>query len=178
VSAYFKALGARYLHKPVTRPLSSIVQLTAHSRDFSVVLRCEENDPPTRSPFSWKSTSGTIEVWHLVSPLNLRGLTGYRYAAFGFAAALLEDLPVVGLIFAISNRIGAVMWAHGLPLPLRFGIHAPTPYLIVVFLRRPRETAALRRIRALPKIRLEWIGRSSAAHHKIRDVGWYTDCLS
>jgi len=34
--------------------------------------------------------------------------------AFGFAAALVESLPIVGLIFTISNRIGAAMWAHGL----------------------------------------------------------------
>jgi len=33
---------------------------------------------------------------------------------FGFAAALLEGLPFVGLIFTISNRIGACMWAHDL----------------------------------------------------------------
>ena len=32
---------------------------------------------------------------------------------FGFAAALLEGLPIVGLVFTISNRIGAAMWAHG-----------------------------------------------------------------
>ena len=34
-------------------------------------------------------------------------------AAFGFTAALLEGLPLVGLIFTVSNRIGAAMWAHG-----------------------------------------------------------------
>lgn len=34
--------------------------------------------------------------------------------AFGFVAALLEGLPVVGLVFSISNRIGAAMWAHDL----------------------------------------------------------------
>jgi hypothetical protein len=33
--------------------------------------------------------------------------------AFGFAAALLESLPIVGLAFTLSNRIGAAMWAHG-----------------------------------------------------------------
>src|ERR1700722_12228172 len=33
--------------------------------------------------------------------------------AFGFAAAVLETLPVVGLIFTLSNRVGAAMWAHG-----------------------------------------------------------------
>ena len=37
---------------------------------------------------------------------------------FGFAAALLEGLPVIGLVFTISNRVGAAMWAHGgSPLP-------------------------------------------------------------
>lgn len=34
-------------------------------------------------------------------------------AAFGFAAALVESIPIVGLLFTISNRIGAAMWAHG-----------------------------------------------------------------
>ena len=32
---------------------------------------------------------------------------------FGFAAALLETLPFVGLVFSISNQVGAAMWAHG-----------------------------------------------------------------
>ena len=27
--------------------------------------------------------------------------------AFGLAAALLEGLPIIGLVFAISNRVGA-----------------------------------------------------------------------
>lgn len=36
------------------------------------------------------------------------------YTAFGFIAALLEGLPLVGLIFTVSNRIGAAMWAHGM----------------------------------------------------------------
>lgn len=36
------------------------------------------------------------------------------YLAFGFVAALLESLPVIGLAFSISNRIGAAMWAHDL----------------------------------------------------------------
>lgn len=33
---------------------------------------------------------------------------------FGFVAALLERVPVFGLLFSISNRIGAAMWAHDL----------------------------------------------------------------
>ncbi|KAJ7647705.1 hypothetical protein FB45DRAFT_206659 [Roridomyces roridus] len=38
----------------------------------------------------------------------------WDYRAFGFAAALLEGLPVIGLLFTISNRVGAAMWAHDL----------------------------------------------------------------
>ncbi|KAI0763580.1 hypothetical protein BD413DRAFT_642589 [Trametes elegans] len=38
----------------------------------------------------------------------------WDYRAFGFAAALAERLPLVGLVFSISNRIGAAMWAHDL----------------------------------------------------------------
>jgi hypothetical protein len=33
--------------------------------------------------------------------------------AFGFTASLLEGLPIIGLVFTVSNRIGAAMWAHG-----------------------------------------------------------------
>ena len=33
---------------------------------------------------------------------------------FGFTAALLETLPFIGLIFSISNQVGAAMWAHGM----------------------------------------------------------------
>ncbi|KAI6140003.1 hypothetical protein BKA82DRAFT_4220261 [Pisolithus tinctorius] len=38
----------------------------------------------------------------------------WDYRLFGFTAALLEGLPIVGLIFTVSNRIGAAMWAHDL----------------------------------------------------------------
>jgi len=38
----------------------------------------------------------------------------WDYQLFGFTAALLESLPVIGLIFTVSNRIGAAMWAHDL----------------------------------------------------------------
>ncbi|KAL5536153.1 hypothetical protein ACEPAF_4258 [Sanghuangporus sanghuang] len=37
-----------------------------------------------------------------------------QYISFGFAASLLEGLPIVGLVFSISNRAGAAMWAHDL----------------------------------------------------------------
>ena len=39
-----------------------------------------------------------------------------RNKVFGFTAALLEGLPVIGLLFTVSNRVGAAMWAHGVLL--------------------------------------------------------------
>ncbi|KZP15408.1 hypothetical protein FIBSPDRAFT_832994 [Athelia psychrophila] len=36
----------------------------------------------------------------------------WDYRSFGFVASLLEGLPIIGLVFTISNRIGAAMWAH------------------------------------------------------------------
>ncbi|EMD32672.1 hypothetical protein CERSUDRAFT_118697 [Gelatoporia subvermispora B] len=38
----------------------------------------------------------------------------WDYRTFGFAAALLERLPLIGLVFSVSNRVGAAMWAHDL----------------------------------------------------------------
>jgi hypothetical protein len=38
----------------------------------------------------------------------------WGYRTFGFVAALLESVPIIGLVFSISNRIGAAMWAHDL----------------------------------------------------------------
>jgi hypothetical protein len=39
------------------------------------------------------------------------------FVAFGFVAALLEGLPIIGLVFSISNPVGAAMWAHGQSSP-------------------------------------------------------------
>ncbi|KAI0086817.1 hypothetical protein BDY19DRAFT_907993 [Irpex rosettiformis] len=38
----------------------------------------------------------------------------WDYRAFGFTAAVLEGIPLIGFIFTISNQIGAAMWAHDL----------------------------------------------------------------
>ncbi|KAJ7287149.1 hypothetical protein C8J57DRAFT_578108 [Mycena rebaudengoi] len=38
----------------------------------------------------------------------------WDYRTFGFTAAFLEGLPIIGLIFTLSNRVGAAMWAHDL----------------------------------------------------------------
>ncbi|WFD08025.1 hypothetical protein MVES1_003394 [Malassezia vespertilionis] len=37
-----------------------------------------------------------------------------EYFFFGLSALLLEHIPVLGLVFSVSNRIGAAMWAHDL----------------------------------------------------------------
>ena len=37
----------------------------------------------------------------------------YTYLAFRFAATLLEGLLIIGLVFTISNPVGAAMWADG-----------------------------------------------------------------
>ncbi|KAK2462459.1 hypothetical protein APHAL10511_005429 [Amanita phalloides] len=38
----------------------------------------------------------------------------WDYRVFGFTATLLERIPIIGLMFSISNRVGAAMWAHDL----------------------------------------------------------------
>lgn len=38
----------------------------------------------------------------------------FEYRTFGFFAALLESIPLLGLFFSISNRVGAAMYSHDL----------------------------------------------------------------
>ncbi|WVR06044.1 hypothetical protein IAU60_003072 [Kwoniella sp. DSM 27419] len=45
------------------------------------------------------------EIWRWVEERK------WAYRAFGFAASLVESIPIFGLFFSISNRIGAAMWA-------------------------------------------------------------------
>ncbi|ORY73220.1 hypothetical protein BCR35DRAFT_293795 [Leucosporidium creatinivorum] len=37
-----------------------------------------------------------------------------EYRLFGFVSSLMERVPLIGLVFSISNRIGAAMWAFDL----------------------------------------------------------------
>ena len=68
--------------------------------------------------FLLQNISGTIDV-------SFRNCTYdcflEYYAVFGFAAALLEALPFIGLIFSISNQVGAAMWAHGMAIYIVYG---------------------------------------------------------
>lgn len=53
---------------------------------------------------------GEVELWMVERQKN--------YRMFGFAAAVLERVPLFGLVFSISNRIGAAMYAHDVSLLL------------------------------------------------------------
>ncbi|PVG01687.1 hypothetical protein CPB86DRAFT_752347 [Serendipita vermifera] len=58
----------------------------------------------------------------------------WDYRLFGFTCAILETLPFIGLLFAISNQIGAAMWAHALEKrqeAFRTGILKPLPPHVV-----------------------------------------------
>jgi hypothetical protein len=66
-----------------------------------------------------------------VSPIFLLYNSLILDSVFGFAAALLETFPIVGILFrcailqtrlitflttfSVSNQVGAAMWAHGKP---------------------------------------------------------------
>ena len=81
--------------------------------------------------YSWKSASGSIEVSYLnlLYAENDTLTLAYGFGtAFGFAAALLESIPIIGLAFSVCNRVGAAMWAHGQSLKAKY-IPSPIYYL-------------------------------------------------
>lgn len=57
-----------------------------------------------------------FEVKHMQDEQITLWITERRidYMLFGFFALLLERIPFFGLIFSVSNQIGAAMWAHDL----------------------------------------------------------------
>ena len=56
----------------------------------------------------WDYRGKHISHTHSENNYQLKSIT-----AFGFTAAVLEGIPLIGFIFTISNQIGAAMWAHG-----------------------------------------------------------------
>jgi hypothetical protein len=44
----------------------------------------------------------------------------WDYRTFGFTASLLEGIPIIGLVFTVSNRVGAAMWAYDLEKRQRY----------------------------------------------------------
>lgn len=53
-----------------------------------------------------RMTPFQVEVW-----MTERS---FQYRLFGFTAALFENVPILGIFFSISNRVGAAMYAHDL----------------------------------------------------------------
>lgn len=53
-----------------------------------------------------RMTPAQVEVW--------MAERSFAYRQFGFAAALAENVPLLGLGLSISNRVGAAMYAHDL----------------------------------------------------------------
>jgi hypothetical protein len=88
VSAGLRALViGRLLHEPYFRAK----QMSDFQRELFVTERLTE----------YRGAWGAAELPALPT-------AGLR-TAFGFTAALLERLPLVGLVFSVSNRIGAAM---------------------------------------------------------------------
>lgn len=65
----------------------------------------------------YPSLSGDFVFWALSSTLDFMGYLRRSWGiwdeadfiAFGFAASLVESIPIAGLFFSIPNRIGAAM---------------------------------------------------------------------
>lgn len=92
VSAWFKALGtSRFLHQRVS----------FHPWNIRSVIYS-----PSKQYFQAKKMSDK-EIAVFMQERK------WDYRVFGFTAALLEGLPIIGLVFTVSNRVGAAMWAHG-----------------------------------------------------------------
>lgn len=53
-----------------------------------------------------RMTPVQVEVWMMERQ--------WMYRQFGFLAALVENIPLAGIAFSISNRVGAAMYAHDL----------------------------------------------------------------
>jgi len=46
--------------------------------------------------------------------MSPRTISNLFSLVFSFTATLLEVLPIIGLVFTVSNRVGAAMWAYGM----------------------------------------------------------------
>jgi hypothetical protein len=91
IAAAFKSLStAQDLHKPYF----ATKKMTAHQEAVFIEER------------KWDYRS--------IHDISLLACLLTSRSVFGFVAALLEGLPIVGLVFTVSNRIGAAMWAHDL----------------------------------------------------------------
>ncbi|CDO76694.1 hypothetical protein BN946_scf184975.g3 [Trametes cinnabarina] len=107
-----RGLGA-FMNGPIGRIVTSLLMIPLHAIPFAGMAIA-----------AWFRALGTARYLHQPY-FKAKGMTPeqiatfieerkWDYRSFGFAAALTERLPIVGIIFSVSNRIGAAMWAHGL----------------------------------------------------------------
>ncbi|WWC66210.1 uncharacterized protein I206_100111 [Kwoniella pini CBS 10737] len=92
----------KYLFLPLSPSLPLLAPLV---RSF---LRSITTGEYLHQPYFDTKGMSNDEIWRWVEERR------WAYRAFGFAASLVESIPIVGLFFSISNRIGAAMWAFDL----------------------------------------------------------------
>ncbi|CAK9779990.1 hypothetical protein CC85DRAFT_283575 [Cutaneotrichosporon oleaginosum] len=127
-------------------------------------------------PYFQGKRMGSDEIWRWIEERK------WAYRSFGFCASLLEGIPILGLWFSVSNRIGAAMWAHDLekrqhlfahhilqPLaPSQVGIFGSGNGLEIT----PEVVAAEKRIEA------KWSARPAYIPPEIQDDGEDTPAIN
>ncbi|GAA5874891.1 hypothetical protein JCM16303_004935 [Sporobolomyces ruberrimus] len=107
--SFYKKLASPIFRMVVLRvlltPLSFIpgLSLCVMSSIRSLTLARQLHEPYFKAK---KMTPNEIELWMVERQKE--------YRMFGFAASIFERVPLLGLVFSISNRIGAAMYAHDL----------------------------------------------------------------
>ncbi|KAF7978079.1 hypothetical protein HWV62_1733 [Athelia sp. TMB] len=82
--------------------------------DFDVSYSSFHPRDGTHPFFSvWQYFEAKKMIKHQVTVFMEERKWGYR--TFSFVASLLEGLPIIGLVFTVSNRICAAIWAYGKP---------------------------------------------------------------
>ncbi|WVF70297.1 hypothetical protein IAT40_005086 [Kwoniella sp. CBS 6097] len=92
----------KYLFLPLSPSLPLLAPLVTS------FLRSITTGEYLHQPYFDTKGMGNDEIWRWVEERK------WAYRAFGFAASLIESVPIIGLFFSISNRIGAAMWAFDL----------------------------------------------------------------
>ncbi|WVQ97608.1 hypothetical protein IAU59_004722 [Kwoniella sp. CBS 9459] len=92
----------KYLFLPLSPSLPLLAPLVTS------FLRSITTGEYLHQPYFDTKGMGNDEIWRWVEERK------WAYRAFGFAASLIESVPIFGLFFSISNRIGAAMWAFDL----------------------------------------------------------------